>query len=488
MRSLRMMSLLCAPTLVLGCYTLEPPEENPGDEDAGVIDISERDSGPDPVQDSGPPPPPPPDAGPPEVEILSFAADTTDLAFLGTTVLRWNVAAALSCALDPDLTTVTLPAGNVTLESGQPGDAVTYTLTCQGEGGPVSQQVTVTTVLVTEPGATVNSTSELNAYTGVNVVTGDLIIDGALGLLNLQSLERLVEVEGNLFVMNNVALTDLTLPNLERVGGTLGIDGNTALTTLSLPEIVGIGSKLYVSRNPDVEPTDIGAIVASAQAGEGVGGPVIDYYNDPVTVLSSLSQTVLCTHNSVEGLFLLDFYPSGNFELFVPAQVSGFQSFGFGTYDENNKQLRLQHGQFAHGTNQTTTTVEMEYDRVTAFQSSDFSLCWITAVPGQGALAFTEFQCPFVPTGQYEERNSVFIDVEGQARWDYTVVDTNNGGQQMDSLPGAFVIDGDWLLFAFPRSISPLFELRYPSGRLNVAQDELFIEDLDVEFNPCERQ
>lgn len=476
-------SLLGCLLALSGCFSLQDVDAGPPSEDGGTVVVTPQDSGPvNPRPDAGPPPPF--DAGgPPQVQITAFTADTTSLPFLGSTFLRWSVGAATSCAMSPDITNITLPGGSIEVQGGNPGDSVTYTLTCQGTGGPDIASVTVDTVLVEQAGATVTNSAQLNVFSGVNVVTGDLYIVGVTGLTDLSVLERLVEVEGNLFIQDNPALTNATLPNLTRIGGALGVDGNTPLTELSLPAIDRIESKLYVTRNPDLLQSKIDTIVTTTQGAEGIGGAVIDFYNDAPTVLGALNQTMLCTPNAGEGPVLLEFLLNGTYLLYVQDNLGGWVFSGSDVYSETQGQLSM-------GTQLgISSTIELEYDRLTAFQSAYFSLCWITSVPGQGALTTTSFQCPFAATGQYEERNTVIVSIEGQAQWDYTVVEMNSGGQQTESMPGAFVVDGpandQWLLFAFPRSISPLYEMRYPTGRLNAANTEIDIEELADTMSPC---
>jgi hypothetical protein len=488
-RSPRLPSVLLIPiasaTLMLaaGCFSVTAYPDG-GDFDGGTVNLS-RDSGffRPPSDDAGYTPPAP-DAGPPEVSITTFEAGTTTLGYLDDTYLTWAVQAATSCSMSPDIGAVTLPGGSYLVESGAPDNVQTFTLTCQGNGGPVSRTVTITTTLVSAPGATVTTAAQLSSFAGVNVVTGDLVIDGPTSS-DLSNLETLVEVEGSLIVGNMASLTAGSLPNLERVGRGLAFDENSAMTTLDLPKIDRVEGKLYVSRNFQLPQSEIDDVVTTLQAGSGIGGPVVDFYNRTPNVLSALNQTMLCLPSNEAALWRLDFYVNGAMDVYAPGPILA----GSGTYEESQGQLRMNvAGVFGGGT-ETTSSLELEYDRIAKLVSPSFTNCYLWQIAGSGVFFNTTFECTNVTSGSNEERNSVTIAPNGEAQWTYTFVHPSlPGGQASQVVPGAYVQDGDWFLFAFAQSISPLTTLRFPTGRLNGAQTELHFDDFVGGQNPCTAQ
>jgi hypothetical protein len=477
-------SLACVLAAASGCFSVGAVDAGSGEYDGGTVELS-PDSGVDPpILDAGGPPPPQ-DAGPPSVAITSFGADTTTLGYLDSTYLTWAVQASTGCDLQPGFGAVTLPGGSQLIESGDPDTSVTYTLTCQGRDGPVSQSVTVTTALVTRPGETVTTAAQLSAFAGVNVVTGDLIIDGPTGT-DLSDLSVLLEVTGSLIIANMAGLQTASLPALKTVGRGLAFDENGPLATLDLPVIERVESKLYVSRNFSLPQSEIDDVVTTLQAASGIGGPVIDYYNRPEQVIGTLDQVMLCSLMGDGGLWRLDLYPNGTLDLWQPTGIN-FVYAGSGTYQANQGQLRFQ----APGliADQTTTSVEIEYDKLVEFKSATLQECSLWKLPFTGDASITEYQCLFVDDGTLEERNTVTLAPDGEASWSYTVVHPSlQGGQGTQVVPGAYIIDGDWYLFAFGVSVSPLRNLRFPVARLNGAQTELHFEDLISGQNPCTAQ
>lgn len=463
MRSLRLPALALALLAPLGCFTVDDDGDGGSStKDGGIVDLS-RDSGPDPQPDAGPagndagPPPqdagPPPgtDAGPPQLTIESFTADQTNLAFLTTTLLRYSVSEASSCEITPDIGDVTPPAGTQVVSAGQPGDSTTYTLTCEGNGGPKSASVTITTTLVNAGSTTVTSGAGLAGLTGVNVVTGNLVIQNADDVSTLEdALATLVRVDGDLIVRGNDALGSVRVPNLAEVGNGLILFDNDPLASLELPALSRIGERLFISRNLELPQAEIDALVTQVEDAEGIGGPIVDYYNDPATVLVGLDQIFTCVPTASSpfggGLQRLDLLPNGNANLYTSNDVYA------GGYARSGNHLTFSFG--AHS--ETTSETEIEFDRVTALRSASFELCAMMGTPGAGLAAETTYTCNELETNDGQERNSVTVGIEGAASWSFTRVDPDlPGGQSTETVAGAYVVDGDWLYFAFPGTVQP---------------------------------
>ncbi len=483
-RSLSPRTSLLAAALVAvgGCYDVEEPDAGPpAAKDGGTIDLT-RDAGPEVRPDAGPPPvdsgpPPVEDAGPPAVQILSFGADSETLAFLSGTTLRWNTVNAASCAIAPDIGTVGLPSGSRFVDAGAPGDSVSYTLTCQGGGGPVSESVTVITALVEHQGDySANTEGELASLASINIVTGNLRIENVAGVTDLSVLEGLVRVDGHLFVLTNPALTSVDLPNLEDIGLSLFVDGNPALSGFDLPALDSIGERFYSSRNPLLPQSEIDDVVAQVSAAEGILGPVVDYYNDPAAVLTSLNQLMVCTTDGVSPAYDLDFHADGS----VLAFNRGTSQLYAGTYSRFEGQLEIE---FPGVTGELTASLtELEYDRVTRVVfPSDPGECFLSGLPGTGFAATTRYRCP---TGGGPERMDVELGPDGAAWW--TNAPTSGAGETL-TFPGAYVVEGAWLYFAFPASIrtDSAPTLRFPIARRSVDGSSLDFPELPDGTSPC---
>lgn len=479
-------ALVSAAFLVaVGCYNVDEEDAGPSAVDGGVIDLT-RDSGPAPSVDAGPPPPDagPPveeDAGPPAVQILSFASDSTTLAFLSGTTLRWNTADASSCAISPDIGAVGLPSGSRFVDARDPGDSVTYTLTCEGGGGPASASVTLVTTLVEHEGDySANSSTELSSLANINVVTGNLRIENAANVTDLSVLASLVRVDGHLMVLSNPALTSVDLPNLERVGRGLYLDGNDVLTTLDLSSLQRIGDRFYVSRSFDLVQSEIDDVVSQVEAAEGIYGPVIDYYNDATAVIGSLDQVMLCAPDGQNPEYRLDFYSDGVVEAI--AFSGGIYS---GSYERFEQNLKVSFPSAPLVV--TATTTELEYDRVSfAHLGAQLGYCYLTGVPGTGFPTTKNYVCPSATADGVEERNEIEVSLEGTAQWTNTRVGSQfNGGQLTTQLPGAYIVDGGWLYFAFPAGVQTPTPVRFPVARRSVDGTQLDVLDLLEGQSPC---
>ena len=89
--------------------------------------------------------------------------------------------------------------------------------------------------------AVLSGCTEINGYLGI----------GYTSLTNLNGLEKLTTVGGDLWIDRNDALTSLAgLENMTSVDGYLVIDNNTSLTNLSgLGNITTVGGNLWIERN-----------------------------------------------------------------------------------------------------------------------------------------------------------------------------------------------------------------------------------------------
>jgi hypothetical protein len=501
MRCLRLCALALSLGAPLGCYSVGGDDDaGPGTKDGGSVDLS-RDAGPAPDAgpqqgidagaplDAGAPPDAgsAPDAGPPDLVIVSFAADHSSLALLTNTLLRYHVTGADSCTIAPDVGLVTLPSGALTIDAGTPGESVTYTLECLGPGGPKTATDIVSTTLVTAGAATVSSGPALAGLTGVNVITGNLVIADANDVAALSaSLTSLVRVTGNLVVRNNGILPSLDLPNLEEVGGMLAVIGNPALTSFAAPRLARVGERLYVTTNYALPPAQLASFVEQIEAAEGIGGPSITYYNDPAVVLTGRTETFLCTPTGTNpfgpgllellGLQQLTFFANGTTSL-----QSGLGLYA-GTYVRAGNNFTLSFP----GTQETTSGLEIEYDLVTALQSASFQDCYLAmTTPNQGLAATTTYTCPEVQTSNGGERNQVVVAPAGVATWRHTQVNNSlPGGQRTLEFYGAYIIDGDWLYFVFPSSVQlPPTNLRFPVGKRQGSSLDLI--DLLPAQTPC---
>ncbi|HEY9160080.1 MAG TPA: hypothetical protein VIS94_03215 [Desulfomonilia bacterium] len=91
--------------------------------------------------------------------------------------------------------------------------------------------------------------SDLKSLRGYTTVTGSLII--AAYIENLQDLDKLTTIGGDLKIVNNELLKSLAgLENVSSIGRDLKIVGNTALTSLSaLENMTSIGGSISISGN-----------------------------------------------------------------------------------------------------------------------------------------------------------------------------------------------------------------------------------------------
>lgn len=107
---------------------------------------------------------------------------------------------------------------------------------------------------VLEGDATVHDASDLAALAGHEEVTGDLIIAGT-AIDNLDALESLVAVRGDLRLVDNQTLSDITgLANLEWVGERLVVERCPQLEDLEgLESLAAVGLSLIVRNNDGLE-------------------------------------------------------------------------------------------------------------------------------------------------------------------------------------------------------------------------------------------
>ncbi len=120
-------------------------------------------------------------------------------------------------------------------------------------------------------------------YPTCTIVEGDIEITGD-DITNLDSLEVLTAIDGDLFIGYSTALTSITgLANVTYIGQTTRIYMNSALTSLSgLDNIVAIGQNLRITNNDVL--SDISALSNLTTVGENLR----IYMNPALTTLSGL--------------------------------------------------------------------------------------------------------------------------------------------------------------------------------------------------------
>ncbi|MFZ9886225.1 MAG: hypothetical protein ACO3JL_01880 [Myxococcota bacterium] len=433
------------------CYQLDDDEPAPVPFDGGTIDVSRdagQPSGVTPAPDGGSPSlPPPDDAGPDPVRIVSFTADETTVAFLQSTTLRWNTENASSCAIEPGIGSVDLPSGARVVEAGAPDETVRYTLTCTGAPAAVSSTVLVKTALLERVGDyEITSLSALSGLAGVNVVSGDLKIHDVTGLSDLSVLEALVRVDGNMAVYRNSALVQLDLPYLEEIGG-----------------------YLYISENFVLPPSEISGLVAQLNAsGGGIGGPVLDAYNDPAVVLDSLSEVLWCNPENASYQGLLSLFSDGSASLYFAGGPY------LGSYDRSGDNLRLDLLSTNTGAvfSSVATYTELEYDLISAVSMTSLGECYVASLPGRGVVTSASYQCPS------SSGVEIALEPDGIAWWSRPA--------QQATVRGAYVIDGEWVAFAFPPD--PGVPSRFPIARRSTDGGRLDLLDVSASATPCLRE
>ena len=130
------------------------------------------------------------------------------------------------------------------------------------------------------------------AVAGDSVATG-VVCEGDFAISNSVELEALAnckEVTGNLGIVDNDALTSISLPLLASVGGALYIENNDndALTELNFPLLASVGGYLGILRNDALTELSL-PLLASVGGAPALGGPgghlaIVD--NDALTSIS----------------------------------------------------------------------------------------------------------------------------------------------------------------------------------------------------------
>jgi hypothetical protein len=93
------------------------------------------------------------------------------------------------------------------------------------------------------------SPADLQSLSGVVRILGDLIVASGGTLTDLDGLESLTRIEGNLIVTNTSLVSLHGLENLNTVTGRVQIDGNSALTSLGGLSALASARELRVSGN-----------------------------------------------------------------------------------------------------------------------------------------------------------------------------------------------------------------------------------------------
>lgn len=92
----------------------------------------------------------------------------------------------------------------------------------------------------------------LAALHGLQVVGGNLALEGNRALEALTALGALRQVEGSLYLGFNEGLTEARLPALESIGRALILEGNPSLVSLELPRLTSITGYLHLHENDEL--------------------------------------------------------------------------------------------------------------------------------------------------------------------------------------------------------------------------------------------
>lgn len=474
-----------------GCLSLGP--------DDGTFPPS-GDSGPSPETTTDPPFPiatqptdagssSTPEAGPPSPpsespQILFFTATPERISFLATSTLSWQSQNTDSCRISPDVGAVPL-TGAVTVSGGAPNTQSAFVLQCERAGVSARSEVTIETRNIVHTGdLVVRNPSELVSLTGINEVTGDLTILNASGFYDVSAWESLVEVQGSLSFQNTTSLNNISLPYLKRVGDDLIFDDLASLNTLSLPELSEIGDRLYVSRTPALPPLATQALIQQLEARDGIGGAKLIYQNNPAEILGSMQQGFDCVDSQSAQLFYLLLYngttSGGN--MYLESSLDPSLS-AQGSYAVQGDSIILQ---MPGSPNETSSSLEFEYDHAVAFSSPSFSLCHaIETGLNDGVSQEHELACPQIQysLGSGTEENRFWIRPHGQVEWQQTIRLTDQGNEPQTAVRrGIYVFDGIWIHLAFGNNLNGQ---RFMSGTLSLDNTRLSLDELAPELGPC---
>jgi hypothetical protein len=162
---------------------------------------------------------------------------------------------------------------------------------------------------VFSPALTSFSLPALTSVGGLHVVSTALpsfslraltSIGGTLSLsdnsaLTSISLPELTIVGGDCRIMNNTVLSSFSLPKLTAVGGELYIDNNDILTSFSFAVLTSVGGDLSLSKNTTLAQCLVNALVEQIEAGEGLGGSTLLWFNNPNCTCSEVGGVLEAT-------------------------------------------------------------------------------------------------------------------------------------------------------------------------------------------------
>lgn len=93
-------------------------------------------------------------------------------------------------------------------------------------------------------GSTATAQSDLNQYTGCSKLSGDLLISGPMGNIDLGQIE---DVEGSVNIFNSSNLIVISGNSLEKVSGEFRVEKMTLLQNLMVPKLGSVGSLTLIT-------------------------------------------------------------------------------------------------------------------------------------------------------------------------------------------------------------------------------------------------
>lgn len=126
-----------------------------------------------------------------------------------------------------------------------------------------------------------------NDYPNCNVILGDVIINDAIsnGIVNLNGLEKIISIGGNLTIKNNNYLQNLSgLDALQSVGGNV-----TILDNLFLASLQGLGALSQIEGELDISDNPSLTTISSLTSAQSVGGTLNISYCTSLASLNGLN-------------------------------------------------------------------------------------------------------------------------------------------------------------------------------------------------------
>jgi hypothetical protein len=216
------------------------------------------------------------------LNIVSFTATPEAINAGESSTLAWEVTGdePITMTIEPDVGDVT---GLSSVEV-SPVETTTYTLTAENAVGSVNAETTVTVTPTGREcdGTRVSSQAQLETLRSCEIITGSLRVIRSNDIEDLEPLNSLLEVQGNLNIYDNSALISLVgLENLTSVGGRFALASivsggndvlssidslanlttirgdfyfieNNSLPSLSLPGLTSVGGGIYIARNSSI--------------------------------------------------------------------------------------------------------------------------------------------------------------------------------------------------------------------------------------------